>query len=695
MMEKRGRRGQALRNRFAELTQVRLTQARPAQLIGCGIRFFLAASLTAAQLSDGSAPFALGCVAAAGVGAESVSALLGVGVGLLLFEDFTAGLAHLAAAILIATAAAAFRGLKLMEKPWFFPLCAAALCLTVRLVYVLQSFDPVGDLPSAATAAVLTGVCAWRYAPLFHAKDPRAEPDGLLFLAATLLLPLLELKLAGVSAGRVALAILFLSAAWRRGAREGAVLGLCGGMLCDLCTGGSGAGCTAFFGLGGLAAGLCAGRSRIGAAALWLLGGILPLSMPGALSGAAAVEWVLPCLLFLLLPGRLLRRGQRIQKAEARTENDPAGGLKLRLQKTAAAFRELCDSLGHGAPESTEENPAVIFDRAAEKVCRDCSLCALCWKKEYVTTYNALNDATPFLLERGRLLGKDLPRHFSDRCIHLPDFLTAVNGELSAFLLRRQYRRQLAETQRSARRQYAQLGDLLSATAAGLDCAPAAARSRPCVIGAALRPKEGERVCGDSLASFETERGTLYLLLSDGCGSGEAARRESAMTNRLLRQFLEADIAPESALKTMNAALALRGEETGSFSTIDLLALRPDSGEAALFKYGAAPTYVKKNGSIRRITGGALPAGLRDPAALPDVTRLTLEGGSFTVMISDGIADALNDEWLQDLLAGWDGDDAQALAGLVLQEGVRRNAGADDCCVQVLYLPPEGRAKRS
>mgnify|MGYP000517867950 CR=1 FL=1 len=62
-----------------------------------------------------------------------------------------------------------------------------------------------------------------------------------------------------------------------------------------------------------------------------------------------------------------------------------------------------------------------------------------------------LNDATPFLLERGRALAKDFPSYFADRCIHLPDFLTAVNGELSAFLLRRQYRRQLEETRRSAR----------------------------------------------------------------------------------------------------------------------------------------------------------------------------------------------------------------------------------------------------
>lgn len=42
-------------------------------------------------------------------------------------------------------------------------------------------------------------------------------------------------------------------------------------------------------------------------------------------------------------------------------------------------------------------------------------------------------------------------------------------------------------------------------------------------------------------------------------------------------------------MKTLNAAMALRGAETGSFTTIDLITCRPETGEAAFFKYGAAP----------------------------------------------------------------------------------------------------------
>lgn len=168
----------------------------------------------------------------------------------------------------------------------------------------------------------------------------------------------------------------------------------------------------------------------------------------------------------------------------------------------------------------------------------------------------------------------------------------------------------------------------------------------------------------------------------------------SALTCRLLEQFLQAGIEPEAAMKTLNAAMALRGAETGSFTTIDLITCRPETGEAAFFKYGAAPSYVKKGGTVRRITGGTLPAGLRGGAAAPDVTRATLEPGSFAVMVSDGVADPGRDEWLQNLLAGWDGEDPQTLAGLILSESVRRENLQDDCGVQVLYLSRESGVKK-
>ncbi len=672
-----------------EKNKLVMDREQSARWLGWGIRFFLTAALTAAVLPEGGAPLALGCVAAAGPGG-GLAALAGAGLGAALFLPFDQGLPHLAAAVLLVTAATAFQGVRLLSSRWAAPVYTMALFWAVHLAYVLQSPDPVRELPGCLIQGVLAGVSAWAYRPLLTPREGTPEPDSLRFLAASLLMALAGTEVAGISLGRALTVCLVLITAWQGGVSLGATTGLWAGFLADLWSDTGSLFFTAAYALAGLAAGVRAGRNRF-SGAVACLGVTLALLLPVRDSWAVPLlgETLLASAAFLAVPGKALG-GKRVQRPAADQRASPAAeGLKARLTKTAAALRDLYDTLGRTV-QSTEENPAIIFDRAAERVCRDCALCQLCWKKEYVSTFNALNDATGNLLERGRSLAKDYPGYFADRCVHLTDFLSAVNSETSAFLLRRQYRNQLEDARRSARGQYAQLGELLSATAAGLgDAAPAsAAGGMPYRIGAALKPKAGETVCGDSVSSFETEDGTLCLLLSDGCGSGEAARRESALTNRLLRQFLEAGVQPEAALKTLNAALSLRSEDTGSFSTIDLLTVRLRSGEAALYKFGAAPTYIKKNGAVRRITGHALPIGLRAAPAAPDVTALRLEPGTFTVMVSDGVADALGDEWLQNLLAGWDGTDPQTLAGLVAQEAERRGGLADDCGVQALYLDP-------
>lgn len=361
------------------------------------------------------------------------------------------------------------------------------------------------------------------------------------------------------------------------------------------------------------------------------------------------------------------------------------GGVHGRLQ----ALRALGECFAPAPQQGREENPAVIFDRAAEVVCRGCALRDLCWNKEYVSTFNAFNDATPLMLERGRAEPSDFAVHFASRCIHFPQLVSAINTEVTALLLRRQ----LARERERSRGQYSQLGKLVAQAMAAAE-APAATGKELChqaALGA--EPKAGQRICGDSLTWFRTG-GTLFAIISDGMGSGQEVQRESQLTLRLLEQFLQARIAPESALRTMNAALNLRSDNQGSFTTIDLLAADLTNRQAALYKYGAAPTYIKRQRFVRRLAGNSLPAGLQDAGVEPQAIQFPLEDNTFVLMISDGMADSMDDQWLQDLLAGWQGDDPNVLTSLVLREAYQRRQGDDDRSAVCLYFPPERRGRR-
>lgn len=208
------------------------------------------------------------------------------------------------------------------------------------------------------------------------------------------------------------------------------------------------------------------------------------------------------------------------------------------------------------------------------------------------------------------------------------------------------------------------------------------------VAGVSAADREGQVVSGDVGAWFKDERGRLNVILCDGMGSGTAAREDSDWALRLLEKFLRAGITPEGALKTVGEALALRGEEQGGFATVDLLQVDLYSGRSAIYKLGAAPTYLRRGGVVERLEGSCLPAGLA--AGEPDVFQFTLDGGDCAVLASDGIATGKDDGWLRQALADFDGLSPQELAGRILQESGERVGSGDDRTVLVLKLDVRG-----
>ncbi len=679
--------GRALKRRGFAISSERWERLAP-----CALCFLLTAVLSGARLFGGYAPFALGMIAAAGAGKRGLAALCGGVLAVPFLLDFSHALRTLAVAVLLYTANNAFCETKWYRARRFLPLMTAALYLSVEFVYLMQAgAEEAAACFLSIALAVLAALCC--RALLDGEADGERRGAALLVVAIGVLTAAASLEFAGGFApGRIGAMLLVMLLAYDRSASTALPAALSIGLAMDLAAQPGSFLHTAVYSFGALAMMPERRARRVAAALLWcapLLLLTLPLEAETGL--LLLCEGLGAALVFLLLPSRLFG-GKRLaapreSAAGARVpEEAQRMSARRRLHATAQALRELYESLAR-APQTEEENPAMVFDRAAERVCRGCSLRTICWERDYAKTYNALNDATAALLARGRGRGGDFPSYFADRCIRFPSFLAAVNAELSAFLLRRQYRRRLADARAQAAGQYAELSDLLSGTAETLEAAPVAAELLPAYrIGAAMRAKEGERVSGDSLTHFETEDARLCLLLSDGMGSGEEARRESALAVRLLERLLRAGVEATGALKTLNGALTLRAELSECFATVDLLLLSLRDGTAEVYKYGAAPSYVKRGTRVRRITCSCLPAGLQRADSAPETTRFTLEKRSFFVMLSDGVADVNDDGWLLSLLEGWRGDDPQALAGAVLSAGRERHGGSDDGAVLVLYL---------
>ena len=206
------------------------------------------------------------------------------------------------------------------------------------------------------------------------------------------------------------------------------------------------------------------------------------------------------------------------------------------------------------------------------------------------------------------------------------------------------------------------------------------------VAGVAAADREGQTVNGDTGAWFKDDGGRLNVVLCDGMGSGLAARADSNCALSLLEKFLRAGLTPEEALDTVGEALALRGENQGGFTTVDLLQLDLYTGRGSVYKLGAAPTYLKQGNTVERLEVTSLPAGVTLGGGEPDRFTLKLEAGDCVVMVSDGVTSGRGDEWLKELLTGFDGLSPRVLADCILQESGRREGRGDDRTVMVLKI---------
>lgn len=160
------------------------------------------------------------------------------------------------------------------------------------------------------------------------------------------------------------------------------------------------------------------------------------------------------------------------------------------------------------------------------------------------------------------------------------------------------------------------------------------------VQGIARMKKDGAQISGDNFSFLELERGELLMGLSDGMGSGSTACKESEMVLDLVERFLEAGFSVETAVRMMNSAMVMKGEDD-LYSTVDLCKINLYSGKAKLYKIGAAATFIKRSDGVECIASGSLPVGAKAQVEI-EMEEVALKNGDFVVMVTDGVLEYLH-----------------------------------------------------
>lgn len=205
--------------------------------------------------------------------------------------------------------------------------------------------------------------------------------------------------------------------------------------------------------------------------------------------------------------------------------------------------------------------------------------------------------------------------------------------------------------------------------------------------GIASEKKYDAAISGDSFSFFAMDDGNYHICLSDGMGSGSRANQESEMVVELLQKFIEAGFRKETAIKLMNSAMVLQGEEN-NYSTLDYAMFNLYTGEMELIKIGGAATFIKKGNKVECLDFGTLPGGA-DVRMEIESQKKQLQSGDFLVMVTDGVIEYLHvknpKETLMDIIAFAETENAGILAETILQQVLIRMGGRalDDMTVLV------------
>ena len=570
-----------LRQRLSQVLAARPLLRGLLRALGAGGFCFV---LAGAGLLDGPVPLALAPVCVLPFGPAAICAYLGAAAGYAVFWGLSAALEPVAAGFLLLAGSCLLADLVPDEQGWLASAAAGGIYALLGVIFVLRADGGLQAALQLILRLVLLTLSVRMLSPA--PANARLRPYA---AAVCLLAGLVRVQLPfGVPLAVIpAAAICVLAAAGPEALAVGAACGL----VLDLGSVPSPPQ-TACFCFSLLACRLAAGRKLARAAVFSGMYFLCVLVWSGEHAG-----WTLGVLAGTLLACVLPPLPEH-PAAEARAAAPDA------LDQAADVLLALEARVSPALPEP-QTAPALIFDSAASAVCRSCVRQQLCWQERADETYRLLCGCAGTILRQGQAREGDLPPAFCSACIRAEAFREAVNQAL-----RTQQAELLAFRRSEESRQIAcaLLGHLARFVgAAGRRPKAQGAPRWRLSLGVRAVGLRGDTLCGDAGACFQV-RTLQYVLLCDGMGTGAGAKADAEEAISLLRAMITAGFAAPEAMALLNELYLLRGD--GCFSTIDLLELDLCTAEGVLYKWGAAPSYLKKGGNVKKIGTASPPPGL-------------------------------------------------------------------------------------
>lgn len=618
----------------------------------CGFHLLTGGLLAGAAWNGQPLFLAVGAVAAGGGGILGLAALVGTILGSVGIWGPLGALEQVAAALLCFCVRFVLRDLRVARSRWSGPCAAAGTALLLGIVALWAGELQISTVILAILRTALAAVTA--------AALPREDLIGRCFTQGAFVLGCTALSLpAGLNPGALLATWWTAAAALDRWPEPVSATALATSAALALH---SDSPWPLALGSACLAVHVVRQEKLIFRAFLYLLTALSTMLLLGGPSLTPALALCLGTLLGALTP---------VRKSSTRS------ATQQQLQLAVDGLRALDRCVEQKEPDSASDTTALL-DRTTEQVCRVCSCFHECWEQHSRRTIASLSQLSDHALAQGRIRREDLSADFLNFC-HRPEaFVAAFNHQLELRLCRRQSSVRLTELRSIQARHRAVVARLLERLANAAPDAPL--YPYRVSMGAAAAARSGELVSGDAGSYCRGPDGWAYLLVCDGMGTGADAARLSHAAVDALSALLQAGAPPEDALTLLGDSYLLRSD--GAFSTVDLAAVDLRSGQAVIYKWGAAPSYLLTADGVKRVGTATVPPGLSaDEALAAETVRLSLERGEVLVLISDGVSGVETER----LLGAYDGCAPRELADRLIRAAQSRTA-TDDMTAAALRL---------
>lgn len=235
------------------------------------------------------------------------------------------------------------------------------------------------------------------------------------------------------------------------------------------------------YALCGLLAGMFRRMGRVGTCLGFVIGnGLLTLYMNGSVEVLVHLKEIIAAIaVFLIAPQKI------VDAVAGRFSNNSDSGLlkdnyslrikEMTIQKLnrfSRAFNELAktfNEISETKVVADRQDISSLFDRVADKVCKDCSVCLHCWDRNFYNTYQVLFKIVEKLDSKGRIEESDIPEYFLSRCERINDFVKSVNSMYELFKVDMVWKNKIGESRGLVSQQLEGLSKVVSNLASEID----------------------------------------------------------------------------------------------------------------------------------------------------------------------------------------------------------------------------------